>query len=168
MERRFDAYLWGERSTGLFLIGWGLLSAAAAGWAYSCRPVELLEALLFSVCLLAFVQLYAGIRRLLHARRLRRELHPVVEIAPPSFAALEIPRLERREQAAMRRRFIEQALFVMGMCFALAGAFRLSGQFLLGTGVGVCVQAAVLLITTLTSQWRDAVYRNEIEREKGP
>ncbi len=168
MERRFDLYIWGERATALFLMGWGLLSAAAAAWAYACWPGKMLWALLLTVCLLSLLQVYAGIRRLLQARLLKRELHPIVEIAPPSFAAQELPRIDKREQSAMRRRFIEQALFILGMCFALAGGLRLSGQFLLGTGLGLCVQSAVLLIITLTSQWRDAVYRNEIEREKGP
>ncbi|MCB9049412.1 MAG: hypothetical protein H6556_08280 [Lewinellaceae bacterium] len=168
MERRFHAYLWGERCTGLFLAGWAVLSASAAGLAYHYWPGKLLQAMLMVVCLLSLVQLRAGVRRLWQARRLKKALHPIVEIAPPSFAAQEIPRLEDREQVAMRRRFLEQALFVMGLCFALAGGFRVSGDFLLGTGIGLCIQMAVLLIVTLTSQWRDSVYRNEVERERGP
>ncbi|MCO6491219.1 MAG: hypothetical protein J5I98_22575 [Phaeodactylibacter sp.] len=168
MEKRFDEYLRGERRTGLFLAGWGVLSAAAVVVGYSRWPGGLMEALAFAVVSVSLVQIWAGGRRLAQARRLRRELHPIVEIAPPSFAAQEIPRLEKRERSALRRRFIEQALFVMGMCFALAGGFRLSGEFWLGTGMGLCVQMAVLLVATLTSQWRDAVYRNEIERERGP
>ncbi|MCB0560669.1 MAG: hypothetical protein H6573_00570 [Lewinellaceae bacterium] len=168
MERRFNAYLRGERSTALFSIGWGALSAAAAAWAYLHWQGELFWALLFTVCLLSLVQLRAGIRRLVKARSLSKELHSIVEIAPPTFAALELPRLDKQEQSLMRRRFIEQALFVMGLCFALAGGFGISGQSLLGTGIGLCIQMAILLIITLTSQWRATLYRNEIERERGP
>ena len=168
MERQFDAYLRAERRTGVFLLAWGILTCAVAGWAYGHWQGDLLQALLFSTCMLSLVQARAGIRRLLIARRLKRELHPIVEIAPPTFAAQELPRLERREQAALTRRFFEQALLIMGLCFALAGGLRISGQFLLGAGLGLCVQAAVLLTVTLTSQWRDSIFRNEIEREKGP
>ena len=168
MERRFNAYLRSERWMALFSIGWGALSAVAAGWAYRHWQGELFWALLFTIFLLSLVQVWAGIRRLLKARSLRNELHSIVEIAPPTFAALELPRLDKRELSFVRRRFIEQALFVMGLCFALAGSFGISGQSLLGTGIGLCVQMAVLLIITLTSQWRDSLYRNEIERERGP
>ena len=168
MERRFYAYLRAERLTAVFLISWGVLSTAVAVWVYGHWGGELLQALLFAVVSLSLVQWWAGARRWLRARRLSKELHPIVEIAPPAFAALELPRLDKREQSAMRRRFIELALFSMGLCFVLAGGIRISGEFWLGTGIGLCIQMAILLIATLTSQWRDGLYRNEIERERGP
>lgn len=168
MESKFNGYLRGERWTAMFLICWALLTSGLAALGYGHWHGNLFRALAFTVGLLSTVQAWAGARKLMQANRLQRELRSIVRIAPPSFAAQEIPRLDKRVQMAQQRRLIEQALFIMGMCFTLAGILRFSGRFLLGAGIGLCVQSAVLLLVTLTGQWRDALYRNEVERELGP
>lgn len=168
MESRFNAYLMGERLTGLFLILWALATSGLAAWGYGHWPGDLFRALALTVCLLSILQVWAGARRLKLATQLKQELQSIVELAPPSFAAQELPRLDKRLQSAQGRRLIEQALFILGLCFTLAGGLRFSSQFVLGTGMGLCIQSAILLLVTLTGQWRDALYRNEIERERGP
>ncbi len=168
MKSRFHQYLRAERHTGLFLLLWAVLSAAAAIVAYALWPGKLLQAVALTATILSLLQLWSGIGRIRQASFLHRKYGALVEVAPPSFAAQEIPRLEAEEQAALRRRRIELALLILGLCFALLGGLRFPGGFLLGTGLALCIQASVLLVVTLMAQWRDGLYRHELERVENP
>lgn len=168
MEIRFLSHLRGLRLSGYFLAIWALVAAGLAFWARACWAEPLTRAAALTTAAWSAVQFWAGAQRIVLAWKLKKELLPIVRVSPPSFAALELPRLGRQDKAFLVKRNIEQAMFLLGLCFILSGVFQLSGRFLLGMGLAICLQCAILLATTLMGQWQNAVYRHELERERHP
>ncbi|MCB0568529.1 MAG: hypothetical protein KDC66_02145 [Phaeodactylibacter sp.] len=168
MESRFYTHLRSLRYSGYFLAFWAAAVAGAALWADIQWPGQLMRGIAPTAIALSLVQFWSGTHRIVQAWKLGKELLPIVRVSPPSFAALELPRLDRTDRAYQVKRNIEQALFVMGLCFTLSGVFQLSGRFLMGMGLAICLQTAVLLVSTLIGQWQNAMYRHELEREKHP
>lgn len=164
-ERHLYSYLRGQRQTG-----WGLTAA--------CAVAALLNALalwldpgLFSFGLaaaslpVAGVQGWLGLSLLRSVAIWRRKLPELLQSDPLAFKRLETDRTDRDLHNLQQRRNGMLTLWLLGLALALIGSVGEKGPFPLGSGIGLALQSAILLMIDLFSGLRLGLYRHFLQKE---
>lgn len=94
-------------------------------------------------------------------------LNALLRDFPSQFVRVENARLSASLQEINERRKRELLLIILGVLTMLGATFYDTGDFALGIGVGMSIQASVLFIHSLISQWHVDGFRSEVNRFAG-
>lgn len=153
MSEQMVTYFDGEKTAGLVVAVVGL---GALAWAALLRRGGGdLRAMFWPLVIVGAIEAAVGVG--LYARtgpqveRLRAEL----DEAPARFYDAETPRMERVQRAFVVIEVVELALLVAGVALALGFKSRPS---VWGVGLGIVLQASVMLVFDLAAERRGALY----------
>ena len=85
---------------------------------------------------------------------------------PREAAETEERRMEQVMLNFRKYQKVEMLLFLLGFAFVVGGAFGNMGDFTLGTGVGLTIQAAFTLVFDLFAAYRGGFYQHELKMFK--
>ena len=123
------------------------------------------RAMSFSVLPLSFIQLLTGIRNLIFVNRKKSNFLSTLKEDFKEGVEKEKLRILNSQIRLRVYRVIEQILFFIGFLFMFIGGVLGLSVFLAGSGIGIMLQAAVLLIQDLFAEWRTSLYLEELEVE---
>jgi hypothetical protein len=161
LQKAIRAYFRAEQSGSYFLLVWGALTLTTGIWLLCAfgqpfwkgmaPPLAALGAIQFTVGATIAIRTPGQVRRLLST------------MLQPDALNGEIGRMEAVEANFGRLRAVESGLFLLGMCFLLGGVFGNFGEYMPGSGAGLCLQSAVSLIFDLLASWRAGLYLHELK-----
>jgi hypothetical protein len=145
-------YFQGEKNAGIFL---AVMSLAALGWAFYARSDADLRGMFWPVALVGFLQLAIGVGLAAKTPAQVGALEAQLASTPDAFYAAERPRMERVQRNFLVIEVVEVALIAAGLALALVMKSRLAWW---GVGMGVVLQASVMLVFDLMAERRGEVY----------
>ncbi|MEL6718037.1 MAG: hypothetical protein AAFP82_04920 [Bacteroidota bacterium] len=165
LERNIINFYRAERKEALFMLLWGVIVTGITIWALFQIEEIFWRGMSFSVLPLSFIQLLTGVRNLLFANRKKSNI--VNGIKTETEKAIDTEKIRTLNSQIRLRiyRVIEQILFCLGFLFMLIGGVFSLSVFLAGSGIGIMLQTAVLLIQDLFAEWRTSLYLEELEIE---
>jgi hypothetical protein len=163
VKENIDAYHIAEKQEALFMIGWGGVWVAMSIVALLYAQDELYVGIAYSIIPLGVLQLIGGLRNLFSYSSRYSSL---IELLKTDWRkAAEVEKL-RVLNIQIRIRFYkigEQTLFVVGLLLLLIGGIGGWRVFLVGSGIGLLLMSAVLMIQDLFSAWRSGIYLSELQ-----
>lgn len=149
-----------EKQEGALFMGLGGASLAGGGVLVT-RDASALRGSALPLIGVGLIQLGVGLGVFLRTDRQRAELLDVLQADPARFAALEGARMDRVGRWFAVYKVAEAALVAGGLGAAAYGVLR-RDDLALGIGVGLAVQAAILLVLDLFAEARAHRYRAQI------
>jgi hypothetical protein len=153
-------YFQSEKQGGALALAIGVLALAASvavwrsGWVF--------RAIVFPLGLVGVIQAGVGVALLLRTDRQVATLTRDLRDDPPAAAAKELARIER---VNVTFRWLEVAeIVLLGAGVAMAVGFRSRPAFN-GVGMGLVLQAAVMLVFDLVAEHRAHVYEDWLKRQ---
>ncbi len=143
--------------------GWSAFTALLGVGFLLFFPAAVFQGMGWSFLLLGSLQTAMAGREFLRALRLN-----VPTDDPPALESLLHRERERLQAAALlhtQTRTALTALFLLGLALLLGGVFINWGEFALGAGAAVMVQASFALVFELFAEWNDGLLRQELEKE---
>lgn len=117
----------------------------------------------YSIFPLSGIQLLTAIRNLLLLKSKKQKLlYSIKEDFNPSIQKEKLRILNIQIRLRFYR-LIEQILFFMGLLFTIVGGVFGWSVFLAGSGIGLMLQSAILLVQDLFAEWRAGLYLGELE-----
>ncbi len=153
-----SVYFEGEKAAGLTLAVVGLVAVA---WAALVRRGGDWRGMFWPLVVMGALQLAVGVGLYAKTDRQVEGLHAQLASNPQGFYAAEVPRMERVQRNFPIIEVVEIAMLVAGVALAMASKGRLTGW---GVGMGITLQAAVMLVFDLLAERRGAVYLEALLR----
>lgn len=146
-------YFDGEKSAGLVLAGVGAL---ACGWAFAVRRGYTDAAGMFwPVVIIGVLQVAIGVGLYLKTGPQVAALHATMERAPSEMLSAETPRMRAVQRNFPIIEVVELVMLAVGVAMALG----LKGRpYLSEVGMGLALQASVMLVFDLLAEKRGALY----------
>jgi hypothetical protein len=145
-------YFQGEKNAGIVLAVVGLV---ALGWAFYARSDVDLRGMFGPMALIGFLQLAIGVGLAAKTPSQVGALEAQLASAPSAFYAAERPRMERVQRNFLVIEVVEVALLAAGIALTLVMKSRLAWW---GVGMGLVLQASVMLVFDLMAERRGEVY----------
>jgi len=165
LERNIINFYKAERKEAVFMLLWGIIITSLVVGILFWTEEVFWKAMGFSVLPLSFIQLLTGIRNLLFVNRKKINFLSVMKEDFKKAVENEKLRILNSQIRLRIYRIIEQILFFIGFLFMFLGGVLGLSVFLAGSGIGIMLQAAVLLIQDLFAEWRTSLYLEELEVE---
>ncbi len=169
MEKALRDFFHGEKNGGLFLMGWAIVCLAGACYLYWSLGGDLARGAAAPIGLIALIHFSAGTTVFLQSITHAEGLIDQLQKNPEGFAKGEPQRMEQVMSNFETYKLAEQVLFFLGCGFVAGGAFFDGGAYMLGSGAGLCIQGAVMLVFDLFASFRSGLYLHELkmfERER--
>ena len=163
MKNRLEKHLRAERKDAFKIMLFGA-SATAIGIVLAWTKISsFTQGFGAALSILSLLPLWSGIHLLGEVRRLKPYLPGLLASHPARFRSEEIDRCDRNERHFNRQRNFLILFLFMGIILALLGGVLQQSPFTMGTGFGLCLESAVLLVFDLAAQWRNTLYRQRLE-----
>ncbi|MCB0518382.1 MAG: hypothetical protein H6577_02585 [Lewinellaceae bacterium] len=163
MEKAVREYFKGEKTGGFVLLAWALMATLAAWFLHGQFVGNLFQGIVPPLVALALVQLAVGAAVCFLTDSRRRRLLSQLAGAGQSWFPAEVERMERVLANFEKVKTAEQLLLLLGFGFLLGGVFFGAGDYMAGTGVGLCIQSAFSLVFDLFASLRANLYRHELK-----
>lgn len=165
LERNIINFYKAERKEAVFMLLWGTITTSIVVGVLFFTEEIFWKAMGFSALPLSFIQLLTGVRNLFFVNRKKSNFLSVVKEDFKKAVKNEKLRILNSQIRLRVYRVIEQILFFIGFLFMFLGGVLGLSVFLAGSGIGIMLQAAVLLIQDLFAEWRTSLYLEELEVE---
>ncbi|MEM8526225.1 MAG: hypothetical protein AAGG68_16410 [Bacteroidota bacterium] len=165
LDRNIINFYRAERKEAVFMLFWGFLATGVVIWVLFWVEEIFWRGMAFSALPLSSIQLLTGVRNLIFVNRKRSDI--LTNMGEDVKKAIEAEKLRILNSQIRLRvyRIIEQVLFCLGFLFMLLGGIVGLSVFLAGSGIGIMLQAAILLVQDLFAEWRTGLYLEELEVE---
>lgn len=162
MAKAIREYFKGEKTGALLLMAWAVLAAVAA-WLIKIKCNGLLcRGMLPPLAILALIQLMVGATVFFRTDKQRAGLISHLGKSPKLMRVEEQERMEKVMANFDRIKMAEQLLFLLGFAFLIGGVFFDLGEYMVGAGIGLCVQCAFSLVFDLFAAMRAGFYVHEL------
>ena len=157
-------YFQAEKSGALFIMAWGILGRLTGGYFFSEMGTPLYKGVAYPVVAIGLIHMLVGGTVFFRTGKQLAELMEGLRLFPKEMVAAEKSRMAQVMSNFERYKTVEMLLFFLGFSFVLGGSFGGVGQFMLGTGVGLCLQGGVTLIFDLFAAYRGGFYQHELDK----
>lgn len=148
---------------GIFLFVWGLLMLALGIYLFRYGADRIWEGMCYPVFSLALVQLGQGSYSIWQAYKKQRSLKTNNYSKQIAQEQTDVQRLQK---SLRQRTAIQQTLLVIALGLTLAGIFLGTRKpFMVGSGLGLLVQTAIIYIIDILTLWRTDLYASELSIE---
>lgn len=150
-----SSYFEAERAESLLFIGIGLLALGASAYFFIARRAVFYRGMALPLIAVAVIQVVVGATVALRSPQDAARVQAALQSRPALIAADELPRMQAVLESFVLYRWIEVALLLAGaLLMATAGR----SQRLRGAGMGLALQAALMLVLDLFAERRADAY----------
>lgn len=157
------AYYQSERGEAIFMLLWGGVVSGISLWGILSLEDIFWTGMFYTVIPLSTLQFLTGVRNLIFVKKKRAKVLDKLSLSLLKAVKAEKTRVLNTQIRLRFYRLIEQILFFLGFAFTFAGGVFGLSVFLAGSGIGLMLQSAVLLIQDLFAEWRTGIYLEELE-----
>lgn len=162
MENTMEEYFQGEKKGGLILMIWAASGLVAGGVLHFQFGGLLQRGMAVPVVIIAILHLVVGAAVFLRTESKKARLVTQLKTAPGQFLEEESVRMQRVMSNFEKYKLAEQILFFLGCAFTAGGVFFGGGEYMLGSGIGICIQSAFTLVFDLFASFRGGLYLHEL------
>ena len=162
MENALREYFHGEKNGGLILMIWGCVGLAIAGFLLWKFTGEIYRGAVAPFGVMALVHLTAGAAVFLRTGKQTEALAAQLQNTPVQFADEESQRMVEAMSNFEKYKMAGQVLFFLGGGFIAIGAFLGGGEYMTGSGAGLCFQSFLTLVFGLFASFRGRLYLHEL------
>lgn len=163
---RIQNYYKSKSKNALFILIWGLLTAAFGYYAYTKSAAPFWEGITYPTLLLALVQIVQGAYMLWQATAPKTDLITALQAGKTQVIPTEIAATDKRLEHMRRRNILQQVLIGLGIGFTLTAVFANLSDFMIGSGLGLMTQTAISYIADVLLRWRTSLYAAELRVER--
>jgi uncharacterized membrane protein YfcA len=163
MEKALVEYFRAEKAGSLLLLAWGFCGLLAGGFMLSNLEGEVWKGAAAPVLALAAIHMLVGGVVLIRTAPQVGKLLSQLRTTPRAMLDEELPRIEKVLANFEKYKMAESLLFFLGFAFLLGGAFAGLGDYMLGAGLGSCLQAGFTLAFDLFASLRAGLYQHELK-----
>lgn len=163
LEEAIAQHFFAEKRNGLLLIGWSVIGLLIATFFYFSRFGKLELGVVFPVASIALVHLYFGVKMFFLSKRQLPFLRVEMAGSPKATISAEQVRVEKAILKFEKYRQVLLLLFLLGFTLVIGGTFCNMGDFTLGSGIGLTIQAALTLVFDLLAAYRTGFYQHELK-----
>ncbi|MCB0679652.1 MAG: hypothetical protein KDC32_01625 [Saprospiraceae bacterium] len=167
MKKHLHDYLRGKQYSGIYLIGTGFLTATIGALPFLFALDAFFQGLQAALLPFSIVEFGRGAMQWGFVVRNRARLSALLWEAPRQFYEQEQRRIAAERKFNYRLRFLTLVILACGLGFALLGSVGNLGPFTTGTGVGLSLQTALLLVNDLFAGMRQGIYAYFLQRFSG-
>lgn len=164
MEVYLKKYLKSEKQTAWTLLIIGTIATVFGLVSVFQYPKLLWLGLGLPFLLLGLLELATGIVRYMTSSRQHQAFGALIRDFPQQFIRTEQHRLSELIKHLDRKRNTELLLLVLGIGMTIVGGISGLSDLSMGIGIGLSIQAAILLIDSLITQWRAGLFQHEVRR----
>jgi len=150
-----SSYFDAERAESLLFIGIGALALAACAYYVLARRPAFFKGMALSLAIVALIQLVVGITVFVRSPQDDARVHAALQADRAHIAAVEVPRMQAVARNFVLYRWIELALLLLGAVLVARAA---RGSAVRGAGLGLALQAALMLALDLFAERRAEAY----------
>ena len=150
-----SSYFDAERAESLLFIGIGALALAACVYVVSARRSAFFKGMALSLAIVALIQLVVGITVFVRSPQDDARVHAALRADRAHIAEVEVPRMKVVVRNFVLYRWIELALLLLGAVLVARAA---RGSAVRGAGLGLALQAALMLALDLFAERRAEAY----------
>jgi len=166
MEMHIQAYFKKEKEGALLFILVASITILGSLGALYYFPFSLLvRGAAAALIAIGLLQLGVGLTVLLRTKKQTKLLLQQLSQQTSQFYTEEISRMDKVMANFKIIRKVELILILMGLVFALMGSLGNMGHFIIGTGLGLCVQSVCSLLIDLSAEWRAGLYLYHLQKE---
>ncbi len=162
MAKAIQEYFNGEKTSSLLIMAWAVV-AVAASWLLKIKCEGLIcQGVIPPLSILALIQLMVGATVFFRTDKQRAGLISRLEKSPKLMRAEEQERMDKVMSNFDKIKIAEQLLFLLGFAFLIGGVFFDLGGYMVGAGIGLCIQCAFSLVLDLFAAMRAGFYLHEL------
>jgi hypothetical protein len=148
-------YFNAEKFESLFFVGVGVLAISVAIYFWVSLKEPYFKGFAIPLVLVALIQLVVGTTVYFRSPKDIIKVENIITNEPKKIKTEEIPRMEVVMKNFVIYRYIEMALIVLGLFLFF---YFQSGNFWKGIGIGLCIQASLMLSLDYFAEKRGAEY----------
>lgn len=164
MQQSIAEFFRWEKLSATFLMCWAALSLLIGGYCWVELPDHFFQGMAFPFLVFAALQLATG--GLQFFRWHRRSAKVVKTQGLPAYEVL-LEELLRMDILLPRLKFYRKTsllVFLAGFVMIMVGAFGEMSRYMVGTGMGLCIQSAVALTNDLVAGLRSDLYHRDLRK----
>ena len=166
MEIHIQAYFKKEKEGALLFILVGSIAILGSLTALYFFPSSfLVRGAATALIAIGLLQVGLGLNIFLRTDKQSKNLLQQLSKNPIQYYSEETNRMDKVMSNFKIIRKVELVLILLGLVFALMGSLGQMGHFIIGTGLGLCVQSVCSLLIDLSAEWRAGLYFYHLQKE---
>lgn len=166
MEIHIQAYFKKEKEGALLFILVGSIAILGSLTALYFFPFSfLVRGTAAALIAIGLFQVVLGLNVFLRTDKQTKNLLQQLSQQPSQYYSEETSRIDKVMANFKIIRKVELVLILLGLVFALMGSLGHMGHFIIGTGLGLCVQSVCSLLIDLSAEWRAGLYLYHLQKE---
>jgi drug/metabolite transporter (DMT)-like permease len=153
-----EKYFLAEKQESMLFIIIGIAAIVAAGIFYLAVKSPGFRGAAFPLLIIGVIQIAVGYTVYSRADAQRKDIVYKLDMNPDSLRDREIPRMEAVMRNFTLYRWVEIALLLVGISLALQAKIKVNNPFVLGLGLALALQAALMLGADYFAEKRGAEY----------
>jgi hypothetical protein len=153
--QQVKTYFTGERTESMIFFLLGIIALSTAAYFYSKNEFEWHRGFAYPMTLVALLQIGVGANIYLRSPKDIVRVTSMVQTDPSLIEKEEIPRMITVARNFVTLKWVEIVLIILGLWLIY---YMTRGQFWWGVGVGLAIQASLMLAADYFAQQRASVY----------
>jgi hypothetical protein len=153
-----EAYFNGEKSESLLFLIIGAIAIVAGLILFFAGKTDFNKGLAIPLVLVGILQCVVGYTVYSRSDKQRMDIVYKMDINPHELKQKEVPRMEKVMQQFKTYRYVEILLLVAGICLFLFLRDKESKQIFAGIGMGLAIQASLMLAADGFAEHRGGIY----------
>lgn len=163
LGKAMRSYFQAEKKGGLLIAAWGLIALFSGIYLFKNIGGPLGNGAAYPVGAIALAHLIIGGTVYFRTDKQLAALMEGLKMFPKEMLVAEQQRMGQVMANFEKYKNVEMLLFFLGLAFVMGGAFLGAGKFMLGTGTGLSLQAALTLVFDLFAAYRAGFYVHELD-----
>ena len=163
-KRHLLQYFKAEKTNALIIAGIGLMGILVSVICMLIWPGLFWKGLAASLGLIGLAELIVGFMLFLRNGSKIESIKGALSYTPKRVIAEEVARMKALKKTLVVIRNLETAFVFVGMILCFLWMSNFLGDFSFGTGVGLIVQSALLLVIHIIAEWRTDIYAHHLHK----
>jgi hypothetical protein len=159
-----ESYFVGEKQESLFFLLVGIIAVGLAIYLFFIHKGPLQKGIAIPLLLIGIIQIIVGYTVWARSDRQRIDMVYAFDMNPTAIEQQEIPRMEKVMQDFKMYRTVEIILLVVAIGLVVFFREKADHRFWLGVGLGLAVQAALMLGADYFAALRGKTYLNHMQQ----
>lgn len=157
-----EKYFIAEKQESLVFIGIGILAIIIALVGFFAYKTQFWKGAAIPFIIIGIIQLVVGYTVYTRSDADRIRVVYALDMNPEDLKTKELPRMETVNKNFVVYRYVEIALLIVGLVFTFLYRSNLEKQFILGIGVALAIQSALMLGADYFAEKRALMYTNQL------
>ena len=163
-ERHLFQYFKAEKTNAIYMMGIGMVSILSSIFFTLIWSGLFWKGLALSLSLIGLMQLCLGFIFFLRNGSQVEKLKGALAYTPQKVILEESLRMKKLSKNLTILRNLETGFVFIGMILCFLWMSNFLGEFSFGTGVGLIIQSALLLVIHILGEWRADIYAHHLHQ----